>query len=101
LLRTTQEGDLVDLAIGGSVSRDEIFDLCNKVKDAFGAGKPVRLDGSQADGLTPILAQVILAAGKAASEGGQSFTLVSPSAAMIDAFQGFGLFADLMTIPME
>jgi hypothetical protein len=101
LLRTTQEGDLVDLAIGGSASRDEIFDLCNKVKDAFGAGEPVRLNASEADGLTPILAQVILSAGKAAREGGPTFTLVSPSGAMIDSFQGFGLFADLMTIPME
>ncbi|GGH13356.1 hypothetical protein GCM10007036_11880 [Alsobacter metallidurans] len=92
---------MVDLALSTRSTRDEVVDLCNKMKDAFADGKEVRLDGSAAEDLSPTLAQVIVSAGRTARESGQGFTLISPSTAMIDGFQGYGLFAELMTIPME
>ena len=77
---------MVDLAIGGTVSRDEIFDLCNKIKDAFADGKagqarrapPLKSFHPHPGPGHPIGRQT-------ASESGQGFTLVSPSPAMIDA----------------
>ncbi|PSC03968.1 hypothetical protein SLNSH_16175 [Alsobacter soli] len=92
---------MVDLTLGSTANRDEVMDLFSKIKDAFAAGQDIKLDASAAEDMSPILAQVILSAGRTASDSGHGFTLVSPSPAMIDAFQGYGLFADLMTIPME
>jgi anti-anti-sigma regulatory factor len=45
--------------------------------------------------------QLILSIARTARESGAGFTLVTPSAQLVDDFQTFGLFADMMTIAME
>jgi hypothetical protein len=65
------------------------------------AGEPIRLDVGATLELSPALAQLVVTAGRSAASSDVSFTLVSPTPQLVDAFQSYGLFADLMTISME
>jgi hypothetical protein len=91
----------LELALSPDPTRDEIFDVYRKMKDAFTAHEPVRLDAAQVNRMPVALAQLILAAGRSADATSGSFTLVSPPAAVVDGFQALGMFADFMTIGME
>lgn len=78
-----------------------MFELCGKLRDAVSAGEPIRLDAGATLELSPALAQLVVAAARSAAASDVSMTLVSPTPQMVDAFQTYGLFADLMTISME
>jgi hypothetical protein len=91
----------LDLSLSSDPSRDEVFELCGKLRDAVNAGEPIRLDAGATLELSPALAQLVVAAARSAAASDVSMTLVSPTPQMVDAFQTYGLFADLMTISME
>jgi hypothetical protein len=92
----------LDLSLSPDPGRDEVFDLCGKMREAVLSGDAIRLDAGATQTLSPALAQLIVAAGRSANAAADSgFTLVSPTPQLVDAFQTFGLFADLMTISME
>ncbi|MHB2169731.1 STAS domain-containing protein [Alsobacter sp. R-9] len=91
----------MDLALTSEPTRDEIFEVYGKMKDAFAANDNVRLHVAEVNRLTPALAQLIIAAGRAAPGREGAFTLVSPTAGLVDGFQALGLFADFMTVGME
>jgi hypothetical protein len=91
----------LDLTLSSDPGRDEVLDLCGKLRDALASGEPVRLDVSATVELSPALAQLVVAAGRSASGSDIPFTLVSPTPQLVDGFQTYGLFADLMTISME
>ncbi len=58
----------MDLALSPDPSRDEIFEVYGKMKDAFAANDNVRLNVSEVNRLTPALAQLVIAAGRAAAD---------------------------------
>ena len=91
----------MDLSLSPDPGRDEVFELCGKLREAVNAGEPIRLDTGATLELSPALAQLVIAAGRSAAASEVPFTLVSPTPQLVDAFQTFGLFADLMTISME
>jgi hypothetical protein len=91
----------LDLALNPDPTRDEIFEVYGKMKDAFAANDNVRLNVAEVNRLSPALAQLVIAAGRAAPDRDGSFMLVSPTAGLVDGFQSLGLFADFMTIGME
>jgi hypothetical protein len=91
----------LDLSLSSDPSRDEVFELSGKLRDAVNAGEPIRLDAGATLELSPALAQLVVAAARSAAAADVSMTLVSPTPQMVDAFQTYGLFADLMTISME
>ncbi len=91
----------MDLSLSPDPGRDEVFDLCGKLREAVSSGEAIRLDAGATLTLSPALAQLIVAAGRSANAADVGFTLVSPTPQLVDAFQTFGLFADLMTISME
>lgn len=91
----------MDLTLSPDPSRDDVFELGSKLRDAVTTGEPIRLDAGATLELSPALAQLVVAAGRSAAAANIPFTLVSPTPQMVDAFQSYGLFADLMTISME
>jgi hypothetical protein len=91
----------LDLSLSPDPGRDEVFDLCGKLRDAVSAGEAIRLDAGATVELSPALAQLIVASGRSANAADVGFSLVSPTPQLVDSFQTFGLFADLMTISME
>lgn len=91
----------MDAALAAQPSREALFDLANLAKDTFSAGEALRLDASAAEQVPPAVIQLILSIARTARESGAGFTLVTPSAQLVDDFQTFGLFADMMTIAME
>lgn len=91
----------MDLTLLPEPSRDDIFELAGKLRDAVSVAEPIRLDAGAMLELSPALAQLVVAAGRSAAAASIPFTLVSPTPQMVDAFQSYGLFADLMTISME
>ena len=91
----------MDLSLSADPGRDAVFELCGKMRDAVSAGEAIRLDAGATMALSPALAQLVVATGRSASAVDVSFTLVSPTPQLVDAFQTYGLFADLMTISME
>ncbi|MCP8937821.1 STAS domain-containing protein [Alsobacter sp. SYSU M60028] len=90
----------MDIRLGPEPGRDEIFDVCRRAKEALPSGQPLRLVTEDVQRVSPALAQLIIGISRAAGPDAP-FTLVSPSAPLVDAFQAYGLFADFMTIPME
>lgn len=90
----------MDISVSPEPGRDEIFDLFGRAKDALHAGEPIRLLTGDVQNVSPALAQLVIAVARAAGPSG-SFTLVSPSGALVDSFQAYGLFSDFMTISME
>lgn len=91
----------MDIVLPAQAGREMVFEIANQARDAFAAGESVRLDASAADSVQPAMVQLIVSMAGAARETGAGFTLVSPSAQLVDDFQTFGLFAELMTISME
>lgn len=91
----------MDLALSADPTRDEIFEVYGKMKDAFAANDNVRLNVAEVHRLSPALAQLVIAAGRAGADREGSFVLVSPTAGLVDGFQSLGLFADFMTVGME
>ena len=92
---------VVELNVGSSVGRSEVAALCGQLKEALSAGEGVRLDVSETASLSPALAQLIVAAGRAAQGAGLAFVLSSPRPDLVDGFQELGLFGELMTLSME
>ena len=91
----------MDIALGPEPTRDDIFDLYCRAKDAFSASEPLRLLTADLQRVPASLAQFIISCSRTAASGAGTFTLVAPSAALVDAFQAYGLFSDFMTISME
>jgi anti-anti-sigma regulatory factor len=92
---------VVAVSVGTSVGRSEVSALCGQLREALCGGEGVRLDVSATASLSPALAQLIVAAGRAAQGAGVPFVLVSPRAELVDGFQELGLFGELMTLSME
>jgi hypothetical protein len=92
---------LVELVVGEQPGRGEVVALYGGLKDALASGEGVRLDVSATASPPPALAQLLVAAGREAAAAGRPFVLVSPRPEFVDAFQGLGLFGDLMTLSME
>ena len=92
---------LVELVVVEQPGRGDVVALHGGLKEALAAGEGVRLDVSATGSLPPALAQLLVAAGRSAAATGQPFVLVSPRPELVDAFQGLGLFGDLMTLSME
>jgi hypothetical protein len=91
----------VDISLGPEPTRDDIFDLYCRAKDAFSAGEPLRLLSADLQRVPASLAQFIISCSRTAASGTGTFTLAAPSVALVDAFQAYGLFSDFMTISME
>jgi hypothetical protein len=89
------------MVLPAQASRESVFELANQAKDAFAVGDGIRLDASAAEILPPAMLQLVLSMARTARESGTYFTLVAPSAQLVDDFQTYGLFAELMTISME
>jgi anti-anti-sigma regulatory factor len=92
---------VVELVVAEQPGRGDVVSLHGGLKEALALGAGVRLDVSATASLPPALAQLLVAAGRSAAATGQPFVLVSPRPELVDAFQGLGLFGDLMTLSME